>query len=272
VSLYSTEACSEKRLTIDIAIDFLANPSALDTSKYTHIDLDAASILSKYRGEQLDLRGILTLSSELANKLSAFSGNQLMFGIETLIIENGALAVLDDNYRGKLITLGFHTAVAHKAINDSDLEYLNKNNFQVLNLYYIRNFNQSLANRLRKFGGSWIQVIGVEHLNARVIEALSKFKGDVLSLSHLKTISDTAAKHLSNFQGHTIHLFHLTTLSIKSASFLSQFRGKELYLNGLHEISVELAEALLHCQGTLVLQPKHLLEIQEMAKKILGVK
>ena len=65
----------ERRLTKEIAEQFLADEKAVDLSEFTEVDDDAAESLSKHERDWLFLNGLTSLSDAAAESLSKHKRN-----------------------------------------------------------------------------------------------------------------------------------------------------------------------------------------------------
>jgi hypothetical protein len=82
----------EKRLTKEIAEQFLADQDSVDLSDFTDLDDEAAEILCGYEGERLHLDGLTSLSDMAAEDLREYSGSLSLNGLFAGIVKS----VLDD--------------------------------------------------------------------------------------------------------------------------------------------------------------------------------
>ena len=90
---------AEKRLTRQIAEQFLADDESVDLSEFTEVDDDAAESLSKHEGG-LSLDGLTSLSDAAAESLSKHKGSWL--GLDGLTNLSDAAAESLSKHEGRL--------------------------------------------------------------------------------------------------------------------------------------------------------------------------
>ena len=109
---------AEKRLTKEIAEQFLADDTSVDLRDFTVIDDEAAEILWVYEGERLHLDGLTSLSDIAARDLREYSGSLSLQGLVTGIVqrvlnaptdeqetESGALRLIVGDPREVIVTI-----------------------------------------------------------------------------------------------------------------------------------------------------------------------
>ncbi len=67
---------AKKRLTIEIADQFLADEDSVDLNEFTEVDDDAAESLSKCEGGWISLNGLTSLSDASAESFGKCKGRQ----------------------------------------------------------------------------------------------------------------------------------------------------------------------------------------------------
>ena len=87
---------AEKRLTKEIAEQFLADDTSIDLRKFTVIDDEAAEILWVYEGQRLHLDGLTALSDVASQHLKEFSGSLSLQGLVTGIVQRVLNAPIDE--------------------------------------------------------------------------------------------------------------------------------------------------------------------------------
>jgi len=98
---------SEKRLTKEIAEQFLADNEPVDLSEFTELDDDAAESLSNYEGD-LDLDGLTSVSDAAAESLSKYEGRLSLTRLTSLSEVTARHFVEGGKYRRhSVLVLGF---------------------------------------------------------------------------------------------------------------------------------------------------------------------
>ena len=177
---------AEKRLTKEIAEQFLADVDSVDLSEFNEIDDAAAEILSNCTDTWLSLGGLTSLSDAAAESLSK----------HIFAIELEGLTSLSDEVAESLSQ--------HK----SDL-YLDG----------LTSLSDVAAESLKKHKG-YLSLGGLTSLSDVVAESLSQHESG-LSLCGLTSLSDVAAESLSQHKS-DLYLDGLTSLSDVAAESLSQ--------------------------------------------------
>ena len=244
--------CDEKRLTKEIAEQFLADEDSVDVSEFKVIEDAAAEILVQYEGDTLELAGVTALSDRAAESLSHYNGWLTLESLTSLPDTKGHTR------------LAFHLGVMYGDSNSdgrelelNGLDYLSDeaaNYFQDIRANLELNSLTNLTDDVALFLSCQIgdlSLNGVTNLSDQAAEWLSLHQGGHLSLNGLTTLSDTAAWWLGGLMGY-LGLNGLKTLSDNAVESLSVHKG-ELGLSGLTKLSVAAAESLGSHEGGIAL-------------------
>ena len=230
---------AEKRLTKEIADQFLADEDSVDLSEFTAIDDDAAESLSKHEG-RLNLNGLTELSDTAAERFNEFQGEFVSF--------SNLPVRFVFRYRHFLrsqcgeVHIGIASEPSASETTHSDADQLTSPVKTGIRLTK-EIAEQLLADDPACFeqGGSVAEAEFTE-IDDAAAETLSQHEG-VIDLSFLMTLSDTAAESLSKHKGGWLALDGLTELSDAAAKSLGKHEG-DLYLNGLTSLSDAVGESL----------------------------
>ena len=202
---------AERRLTREIAEQFLADDETVDMMGFTVIDDAAAEVLSKYDGKMLALPSLASLSDAAAASLGRVF--YLTLGLETLSSKQALLLTNNNYYENPLdnITDRFEDPIG--------LQY---RSIAYRSFPYVEELESDVAQVL---GNSRADLCldGLASLSDAAMESLSKHGND-LSLGGLTSLSDAAAENLSKHEGY-LGLTGLTSLSDVASESLSQHVG-----------------------------------------------
>lgn len=152
---------TERRLTRQIASQFLADDRSVDLSEFSSIDDDAAGILSAYKNEEfLLLSGLMQLPESVAE-------------------------ILGSDYPGSLELSGL------KNLSDAAARGLARSRGEGICLEGLTTLSDVTAQYLSNYSGL-IWLGGLTHLSANAIESLSHIKGQLAldgNGSHTSTVS-----------------------------------------------------------------------------------
>ena len=253
-----------KKLSVEqartlVATDGRGNPLSL--KGLTTLTPEVAEALAKHKG-RLSLNGLTTLSPEVAEALATHNGELLLDGLTTL---SPKVADALAKHNGGLFLKGLKTLspevaealATHNAV--LVLEGLTTLSIGVakalaehkgtLGLERLTTLSPEVAGALAEHGGE-LFLNGLTTLSPEAAEALAKHKGRLV-LSGLTTLSPELAEALATHEG-GLSLNGLTTLSPEAAEALAKHKG-QLYLKGLTTISPEVAETLAESSWELFL-------------------
>ena len=259
-----------------------------------HLDPTSAKLLISQSRENLTIRGLKSLTKELAMVLRSYQGIFLTVSAER--VERGAMKALKypasrvmqvlirdhnsirqqiedlssdglQNLIGKLKTLNTEEAkLITRAINQREFN---------AHLVQLTTLSAPVAQLLAQARTNHLQLPKIKKLESGVAKALASFGRGVRSYLHLdsiKTISPTDAQALSSYRG-TLILSGVTTLSADSARALKAFQGT-LWLGDVSSLSQEAAQALASSNmkalliGAQRLRPEVLKALYEFPRKI----
>ena len=195
----------EKVLTKEIAEQFLEDEYGVDVSEFTAIEDDAALMLVKHEGGELNLTGLTSLSSATAEILSQWNGELILDGIEQL---PDALAESLGKHQGNLLLNRL------TSLPDTAAEILSNHQGQL-----------------------WLD--GLSELSDAAAESLSKHRGD-LYLNGVTSLSDAAASSLSK-HGFELHLTGLENIADETAQVFNSATAK-LYLPDANSLAWLITE------------------------------
>ena len=182
---------AEKRLTTEIAEQFLADEDSVDLSEFTEVDDDAAESLSKHEGNLLDLAGLTSLSDEAAESLSNHKGKYLFLHGLTSLSDEAAESL--SKYKGDLSLNGLtqlSETAGHIALAESLSENVDDDGELILD--GLTSLSDAAAESLSKCQ-TGLSLTGLTSLSDATAESLSKHKGEYLDLGGLTRLSDAAA-------------------------------------------------------------------------------
>ena len=269
----------------------------VDISKATYITDEAAGILSRSGGDDLnlDLRGLRSLSENAAHKLCAYSvildgltflpdavSKELFSGRIQNLSLNGVRRLSDvlidcihSSYIGVSLTglieitaRGVQTLSERNIkINFSALKFLNADTASALakldcplNLDSITDISSPTTSALIPHSHG-LSLSGLYCINEDIASILSAYRGNFLRLDGLVEISPVIAKMLAAYAG-DLSLNGLAHITDETAMCFSQFTGS-LNLNGLNSITPEAIVELSHSSPSISL--KGLLHLSDEA-------
>ncbi len=277
------------RLTRQVAERFVADPTAMELSKFSSLDDDAAEVLSKYGGDELGLEGLVSITEAAIDLLSKYEGVLNLEGLASLsdsqaeslakckgrgVRLNGLTAISDKqaeilsrhpgflNLNGiseisesQVENLSQHRGVSLtlglKSLTDAQAESLSKHD-GCLVLNGLTELSDAQAEAFSKHKGVYLGFIGLTSISATALESLSGHRGSYLRLTGLTSLSDTQAQSLTKYQGKLI-LAGLDVLTDTTAESLSKCNCLSLHLNNLSSLSDAQAVSLSKVEGALVL-------------------
>ncbi len=193
---------AEKRLTKEVAEQFLADDESVDSREFTELDDEAAEILRKHEGH-LNLSGLTSLSDSAAKSLCGKNEEPTNESLENYdLLLNGLTSLSDaaaeslSKYKDFLGLNGLET------LSDAAAESLSRYENEVLSLSGLTSLSDAAAESLSKYKGD-LALNGLTSLSDAVAESLGKHKARFfgLSLNGLECLSDAAAESLNKYDG-----------------------------------------------------------------------
>ena len=185
---------------------------------------DAQQIVKKAR-KKLQLDGLTQLSTDLAKALARFKGKDLhLNGIKSLS-HSASIELVKGCHTGLSLSLNGIEQVAPEVIRT-----LAQCSYTTLSLNGIRRLTPELAQALSEVRAKSLMLNGLNDLDSVTGSHLAKIKTNTLSLDGLKAISPQLAKALSHYKDH-LTLLGIDHLVPEAAQIFMEQRPKKLSIN-----------------------------------------
>jgi serine/threonine protein kinase len=196
--------------------------------------------LAKFRGAEIYLGGLTSLTEDVAAALAQFKGDELFLDGLTSLTKDEADALAQ--FKGEWLSLDGLRSLT-KDVADALAEF-EGNGASRLSLDGLRSLTEDVADALAQFKGTELSLDGLTSLTKDEADALAQFCGGKLSLNRLTSLTKDEADALAQFKGEELFLNGLTSLTKDEADALAQFKGEELSLDGLRSLTKDEADAL----------------------------
>lgn len=246
-SLGSNELQSLKSMSAFLArqiVDKLAQPDR----RQAFLDLkiltpECAGILSRFKGKELLLTGLKTLSAEAARALSGFQGSIL----SVQSVEDLPPSVMAEfiPYSGELLCFnGTGTLTIQQARAMSQFKA------KELRIFVLSSSETGSLRELAKFKGKKLAFTPPLTPSLEQLRELAQFRGDSLLISCFGRLNRPFVQALTLFQCKNLALLHPSGLTPALATLLSRWRGEQLAFINMENLSTKSAKELIRFKGS----------------------
>ncbi|XZE53201.1 serine/threonine-protein kinase [Planctomycetaceae bacterium SH139] len=220
-------------LNSETATMFSQHRGILSLPSVRELTPEAARALAVRDGVSLHLRGLKSMTSEVAKEL-AKARCGLTLGLETITPEVAA----------SLAPLSTSLDLNHLHSISPEVARLLTSNNRWLKLNGLRTLDADVAEALAGHPG-WLSLNGIESITPEAAEALGQFRGTDLALNRLQTLDIEVAEHLAQAQPtNSLSFNSVKTLSPEVAAALVAGNHRHLSLQGLETLPDESLKIL----------------------------
>ena len=213
----------------------------------TKLPDDVAAALAKFKGENLDLDGLQSISDKGLASLATSKTKGLSFGFKSISVTQAKILKA---YKGDL-------GLSIKHLSTEVAAILGERRGK-LYMPFLTSLSVGVAVGLANHKG-YLDLNGLESLSAKAAWQLARHKGDI-DFGEMKKLTKEAAKALAKVEG-VVGLDGLETITPGVLAELAK-RPDKLDLTGVTSLSEGVAPVLAKCPGYVYLSLKHLTDRQ----------